>query len=73
MPLWFARVLVILIHLVGWGGFLAFGIYLKLNVPDWMDRFGTLTVAGVAAGIMGTIIALTYAIEIALERRRERQ
>lgn len=70
MPLWFARVLVILIHLVVWGGFAALAVVLGRLVPEWIDRFGFLTVAGIAAGSMGLLIAATYVIEAGMERRR---
>ena len=70
MPMWLARVIVVLLYLGGFAFMIAMGIYLKNVAPGWFDTYGYWTVMGMFAASVLVICSVTYLIEITIERRR---
>lgn len=72
MPLPLARFIAVMAYVVIWGGYFAAAIYARQIFPQLMETYGKLTFLACGFGSMGVLIAVTYAIEIALERRKQR-
>jgi hypothetical protein len=60
------------LHMLAWALFIACAVLLEVHAADWIDRFSfAVAVVGTLATI-GAIIALTFGLGFAIERRNRR-
>lgn len=70
MPFWLARVLAILIHVIGWGGFIIFGFMLKDWFVTLQPERGSWAPVIVGFAIAAILVVFGYLIDRPGQRER---